>query len=72
MILIQLLCFLLMFGFGGSVAISSEFAIVGASYSAKKAFIFKNTGGTWGTKAAFNLDQNTGDSLFGNRVANNL
>lgn len=36
---------------------------------AKKAFIFKNTDGTWGTTAAFNLDQNTGDSRFGNSVA---
>merc|ERR1711865_773656 len=55
-------------GFGSSVAISSEFAIVGAN-NAEKAFIFKNTGGTWGTTAAFNLDQNTGDGQFGASVA---
>ena len=36
---------------------------------AKKAFIFKNTGGTWGTTAAFTLDQNTGSSNFGQSVA---
>jgi hypothetical protein len=54
--------------FGGSVAISSEFAIVGAR-NRNEAFIFKNTGGTWGTTAAFNLDQNTGDSTFGTSVA---
>ena len=54
--------------FGISVAISSEFAIVGA-YNDKKAFIFKNTGGTWGTTAAANLDQNTGDHTFGRSVA---
>ena len=58
--------------FGRSVAISGEFAIVGApgnSASGQKAFIFKNTGGTWGTTAAFTLDQNTGDSGFGGSVA---
>ena len=54
--------------FGYSVAISSEFAIVGA-WAAKKAFIFKNTGGTWGTTAAFNLDQNTDSASFGHSVA---
>ena len=53
--------------FGISVAISSEFAVVGTN--GEQAFIFKNTGGTWGTTAAFNLDQNTEDSTFGNNVA---
>jgi hypothetical protein len=42
--------------------------VVGAD-TAKKAFIFKNDGGTWGTTAAFNLDQNTGDTDFGYEVA---
>ena len=56
--------------FGSDVAISGEFAIVGApSNSVRKAFIFKNTGGTWGTTAAFTLDQNTGDKYFGISVA---
>ena len=31
--------------------------------------VFKNTEGTWGTTAAFTLDQNTGDSNFGRSVA---
>lgn len=34
-----------------------------------KAFIFKNTAGTWGTTAAFKLDQNAGDGNFGISVA---
>ena len=49
--------------FGSSVAIASEFAIVGASYD-NKAFIFKNTGGTWETTAAFTLDHKEQNTVF--------
>jgi len=41
---------------------------VGA-HSAKKAFIFQNTAGTWGITAAFALNKNTVDSSFGQSVA---
>ena len=54
--------------FGHSVAMTDNWAIVG-TFGAKKAFIFKNTAGTWGTTAVFALDQNTGDSYFGFSVA---
>ena len=59
-------------GFGASVGISGEFAIVGAAVSsgtpANKAFIFKNTGGTWGTTTPVTLD-GTGHDGFGAGVA---
>ena len=54
--------------FGSSVAMTDNWAIVGAP-RAKKAFIFKNTAGIWDTTAAFVLDQNTADDGFGGAVA---
>jgi hypothetical protein len=60
-------------GFGATVAIacstaSSSYAIVGAD-GAKKAFIFKYTGGAWGVEAVATIDRYTGDAAFGGEVA---
>jgi hypothetical protein len=55
-------------GFGYSVALTDQWAIVGA-FEAKEAFLFKNNGGTWGTSPAFTLVPNTAESVFGNSVS---
>ena len=55
--------------FGWSVAMTDEYAIVGAR-SANKAFIYANTGGTWSTTAVAALTGTTGqDFYFGCDVA---
>ena len=55
--------------FGWSVAMTDEYAIVGAR-SANKAFIYANTGGTWSTTAVVALTGTTGqDFYFGCDVA---
>jgi hypothetical protein len=52
---------------GTPAAMTDNWAIVGA-YNTNKAFIFKNTNGTW-DNTAVELDQNTEDDLFGKSVA---
>ena len=54
--------------FGSGVALTEQWLIVGVP-GARKAFLYKNNGGTWGIAPAFTLAPNTVESGFGTSVA---
>ena len=55
--------------FGYSVAISGDYAIVGASYDVGSAYIFKRTGTNWVQEAKIVASDGASNDFFGNSVA---
>ena len=58
--------------FGNSVSLSNDTAVIGASYANSlkgKAYIFKNTSGTWSQQAILTASDGASGDTFGNSVS---